>query len=187
MSKYLGAEENIDCSQTAMCVQRNIVVRSRNHCCHGKEIIITHSECVFVALVIQYAKRMRHIILPYAVCPVLPYFSTLFHQRCDFRKKVTEYWTCVFVVSTVFTWSTVYLILRTIQTGATINVLKSSSKVPVIVVRVQYNVRLNDRFSTNPQTLIFMKICPVGTALFRADRRMAGRTEGQTHGQRGRS
>ena len=42
----------------------NIETRSCNHCCSGKAIIsITHSECVFVALVIQYAKSMRHIFI----------------------------------------------------------------------------------------------------------------------------
>ena len=46
-----------------MYVQRNIQARSRNHCCGGKAIRITYSECVFVALVILHAKRMRRIIL----------------------------------------------------------------------------------------------------------------------------
>jgi hypothetical protein len=46
-----------------MYVQRNIKARSRNHCCRGKAISITYSECVSVALVIQHARRMRRIIL----------------------------------------------------------------------------------------------------------------------------
>jgi len=33
------------------------------HCCRGKVISITYSECVFVALVTQHAKRTRRIIL----------------------------------------------------------------------------------------------------------------------------
>ena len=41
-------------------VQRNIEARSCNHCCRGKAIIITYSKCVFVALTIQHAMRMRH-------------------------------------------------------------------------------------------------------------------------------
>ena len=36
-------------------------MRSRNHCCREKAISITYSECVFVTLVIQDAKRMRRI------------------------------------------------------------------------------------------------------------------------------
>jgi len=37
-------------------------------------------ECVYVALVIQNAMRMRHIVFPAA-----PYFSTVSHKRHDFR------------------------------------------------------------------------------------------------------
>jgi hypothetical protein len=43
--------------------KRNIAARSRNHCCRGKAGIITYSECVSAALVIQNAKRMRRILL----------------------------------------------------------------------------------------------------------------------------
>jgi len=39
-------------------VERNIEVRSCNHCCSGKEINITYTECVFVALVTQH-DRLR--------------------------------------------------------------------------------------------------------------------------------
>jgi hypothetical protein len=40
-----------------------IETRSNNHCCSGKAITITYSECVSVALGIQHAKRTRRIIL----------------------------------------------------------------------------------------------------------------------------
>jgi hypothetical protein len=42
-----------------MYVSSNIEARSRHPCCSGK--IVTYSENVFVALVIQHAMRMRHI------------------------------------------------------------------------------------------------------------------------------
>jgi len=58
---------------------------SRNHCCHGKTISVTYSECVSVALVTQHAMRMRRIV----ICG--PSGSTIFFhiisQTYDFRKK----------------------------------------------------------------------------------------------------
>jgi hypothetical protein len=46
---------------------------------------------VHVALLIQHAMRMRHIVTLYApLPPYLRHFSTLSHKRCDFRKKFIE-------------------------------------------------------------------------------------------------
>jgi hypothetical protein len=42
--------------------KRNIEGRSCSHCCRGKPILITHFERVFVALVMQHEKYMRHIV-----------------------------------------------------------------------------------------------------------------------------
>ena len=69
----------------------NIETRLRNNFCRGKANIVTHLECVCVcvcvcvracvcvsaALVIQHAKRVRHIILSLVACLAVPYFSTL--------------------------------------------------------------------------------------------------------------
>ena len=48
-------------------------------------MIITYSECVSVALVIQHAMRLRHIV----ICgpSVSTVFSKSSHKRHDFRKK----------------------------------------------------------------------------------------------------
>ena len=42
-------------------------------------------ECVSVVLVIQHAMRMRSIVWPSVPCTALQYFSTLSHNRHDFR------------------------------------------------------------------------------------------------------
>jgi len=68
-----------------MYVQRNIEAHSYNHCCSGKEIIITYSECVCVALVVQHAMRMRHTVI--CGLPRSTICSLLSYKRHDFRKN----------------------------------------------------------------------------------------------------
>jgi len=61
-----------------MYVERNTEARSRNQRGRGKAKSIAYSVCVFVALGIQHAKRMRRIVLSYAAYPALTFFfSTL--------------------------------------------------------------------------------------------------------------
>jgi len=50
-------------TRQATRILRNIEVSSYNHSCSGKAINITYCKCVFVALVIQHAMRMRHIVI----------------------------------------------------------------------------------------------------------------------------
>ena len=50
-------------NKTGNVLWRNLEARSRNHCCCGKTISITHSECVSVALCIRHAMRMCHIVI----------------------------------------------------------------------------------------------------------------------------
>ena len=82
-------------------VGRNIEVRSHNHSCFGKATLITYSECVSVALVMQHTKRMRRIISLSVACLDLQYFSTLSHKLYDFLiKKVTDHKKSVWFFST---------------------------------------------------------------------------------------
>jgi hypothetical protein len=60
-----------------MYVERNSEARSRNHCCRGKAINITYSECLSVALVMPACNAHA----PSHLRPALPYFSTLPHKQ----------------------------------------------------------------------------------------------------------
>jgi hypothetical protein len=61
---------------------------------------ITHSQCVFVALVIQHVIRMRRITLSSVGWTAVQHFSTLSHKWHDFRGAgggVTEHQKCVLI------------------------------------------------------------------------------------------
>jgi hypothetical protein len=59
-----------------------------------------HSECVFVALVIQHATRVRHIDI--CDCLALPHFFTLSHKRQEFRGGKTVNMNYVLIFCTNF-------------------------------------------------------------------------------------
>ena len=61
--RFLQSALLVALTRQTMYVKRNIETRKYNHCCSGEAINITYCECVFVALGIQLAMRMRHIIL----------------------------------------------------------------------------------------------------------------------------
>jgi hypothetical protein len=77
----------------------NTEERSCNHCCSGKAVRITYSECVCVCS-ISYLACNAHA--PYChLWPVRPYniFSTLFHEWHDFRKNIIEHKMCAWILS----------------------------------------------------------------------------------------
>jgi hypothetical protein len=55
-----------------------------------KQLNITYSECVFVALIIQLAKGMHRVVLSSVARLAVPYFYTLSHKRNIFRKGIAE-------------------------------------------------------------------------------------------------
>jgi len=54
--------------------KRNNEAWSRKSCYRWKEISIAYFECVCVALTVQVAERIRHIILIFVTCLTLPHF-----------------------------------------------------------------------------------------------------------------
>jgi hypothetical protein len=66
-----------------MEVERKIEARSHNCCYIGNAITITYSVCVFIALVIQHAMRVRRIMLSTLARRTLHYFFTLSYIEQD--------------------------------------------------------------------------------------------------------
>ena len=127
---------------------------------------ITYCECVFVALVIENAMRMRHIV----ICILSGYnilFSYNLKKKAWFRKKKILNAKCVFRFSLKF---------------CVCNISYSKKKLGIHYHRrpyayiMTYPLFLSDfltkfefaRYSKNSRTSNFMKIRPVGDALFHA-------------------
>jgi len=118
---------------------------------------------------------MRHIVLSSVACPAMQYFSTLSHNRPDFRKKKLLNIKCVFWFSLQLLSQT-FLIGRRIERDMIINIYWSSCKVPIILVRFEYTLN----FSTNFRKIIesnFTNIRSVAAELFCADGRTDRRTD----------
>ena len=77
--------------------------------CSGQAVHITYSECVCVcvcvcvcilAIVIQYAKCMCHIILSSVTSLAAPYFFHIISYMVRFLEKVTQHKMCILIFST---------------------------------------------------------------------------------------
>jgi hypothetical protein len=111
------------CNLTVRCVRVTVVAVEKHQ--------VLYILSVPVAVVIQHAKRMRRIILSYVASSAVPYFSTLSHKRNKFLGKVIENKMCIFIFSATFVSN---ISLKRIQRVITINVHRSSCKVPVTFV-----------------------------------------------------
>ena len=75
-------------------------MRSCNHCCSGKAIIVTYCESVFVALVVQHVLRVRHIVN--CGLPTAHNFSHFLINDTISERKLIEHILCVLNFSTTF-------------------------------------------------------------------------------------
>ena len=134
---------------------------------------VIYSECVCVALVIQHAKLMCRIILPSVASLALPHLSVSSHKRHDSRKKD-------FLNTKYFTFSTnlseIFFILKRIQGDTTIDVHKSSCKIPAISSDLNETEIFLTYFG---KSLIpnLIKIRQMGAELFQVDRQTDERTD----------
>ena len=130
-----------------MYVQRNIEAPSCQQCCSGKAISITYSKWGLVALGIQNAMRMRHIV----ICG-LP-GSRLYHIFPHYLTNGTTFETKLLNTKCVFWFSLQIssessLILRKKKWARWINnVYWYACKVLVIFIRFEWNLKFHDRFS----------------------------------------
>jgi hypothetical protein len=92
-SGYVGTRQ-------AMYVQCNIEVRSCNHCCSGKAISFTYSECVFTALS-SPACNMHAVYCHLWPARLYSIFLNS-HKQQEFKKKVTEHQMCILIFSATF-------------------------------------------------------------------------------------
>ena len=74
--------------------------RSYDHGCSGKVTSIAYTRCVFVALRIQHAMRVRHIC-GLSGCTISPHYQKPFDLRRK-EQKVTEHKRRVLIFSTTF-------------------------------------------------------------------------------------
>ena len=96
--------DNIKANKTGTVLVRYNEAHSWIHYCSGKGTGITCSECLYVAVGIQNAERMRSVILISVVCPALPDFSTgTFVNPLLQWKRNTYYMLWVFVCSLRYT------------------------------------------------------------------------------------
>jgi hypothetical protein len=83
-----------------------------------------------------------------------------YHKRNVFWRKKLLNTKCVFWFSLQFL-SEIFLILRRTERDMIRNIYRSSCKVPVIIVRFEWNFTFLERFSKNTQISDVMKIRPV--------------------------
>ena len=105
---FFSVQNNIDYKQNRLCTKNKCdEMCMHNHCCCGKALSIAYSECVPVALVIQHAMRMHHILLSVVACLSVPYFPHYPINGTIFRKELLniKFLNLIFVVPSIMLYS----------------------------------------------------------------------------------
>jgi hypothetical protein len=176
------------------CWYNNNKARSRNHCCRGQAVLHIMSACVCS---LNYPACKAHAPYYIVICglSVSTMFLHIISHTTRFSEKMLLNIKCGFWFSVRLLPET-FLVLRT-ERDIIINVHRSSCKVPLILVKFEWNLNFLNRFSKNTQISNVMKIISVGPVLSHVDGRtdMAklmvafrnfayapknGRTDGQT-------
>jgi len=152
-------------TRQAVYVWRQIEAPSGGHFCCGRAMIVTQSECVSVALLIQHTKGMRRIIWSSVACLAVPFFSTLSQKGYDFRKNIFEHSVCVFWLYLQLL-PLKFLFLRVIYPYA---IVQSSCNVSVILLRFLMKLEFSGQTFKNPGAQNFIKISTMGAELFQAE------------------
>ena len=109
----IRAQDWISSTWQAIYVWHTTEALSRNNCCGGQVISIPYSKCMFLALVIRHAIRMRRIVLSSMSCLATIFVGGGGGERIGYE-------TCVLTFFTVL--SEIFLIIRIIRYDIAINV-----------------------------------------------------------------
>jgi hypothetical protein len=153
-------------------------VLSSNHCYSGKVVWIAYYVCTFS---LSFPTWKAHAPCYIVICDLsgsTEFFPHYLINGKIFGKKLLNvkflFW------FTVQTLSETFLLLRRIRKYVIINMCRFSYKIPGILVRLSRNLSFLDRFSKNTPMRKFIKVRPVGTEIFYADRETDGKTDGRT-------
>ena len=92
---------------------------------------------MYVALFIQHAKRMCHIILSTVAFLAVSHFSTLSHKWHEFRKKIIEHEMCLLILYEII------FFLRRTERDFIIHEHRSSCEVPFIFLHILMTIEIS--------------------------------------------